>query len=95
MADHIKEIASVIGALGVIIGVFLKAKTWTKNLTEATRCMLRSQILEIYFEHKGEKTITQLGFENAEYLYKAYKALGGNSFVDKVFTDIKGWDIVE
>ena len=32
-------------------------------------------------------------FENFEYEYNAYKALGGNSFIDKIHAEVKTWRI--
>lgn len=32
-------------------------------------------------------------YENLERLYKQYKKLGGNSFVDKVWNEVQEWKI--
>lgn len=95
MIQYIKEIAGVVSSVSVLLAVVIKARSWTKKMSDATKCMLRSQILEIYFEHKAERKIPQLGFENVSMLYLAYKGLGGNSFVDKIYSDIKTWEVIE
>jgi hypothetical protein len=28
-------------------------------------------------------------------LYEAYKSLKGNSFIDKIYNDIKDWEVVQ
>ena len=32
-------------------------------------------------------------YENFIYLYEAYKALKGNSFIDKIYAEVKEWDV--
>ena len=41
-----------------------------------------------------EKIIHQYAFENFVKLYEAYKALKGNSFIDKIYEEIKEWTII-
>lgn len=91
--ELIGRIAAGISSISVILGVIIKLWISVRKMNDALKCMLRSQILEIYFDHKDERKIPQMGFENVSYLYAAYKALGGNSFVDKVFSDIKTWEV--
>lgn len=59
------------------------------------KCQLRSDMLHIYYEHKEEKKIRQYELENFIYLYKAYKALRGNSFIDKINKEVLSWEVVE
>lgn len=62
---------------------------------EATRCLLRNAITRIYFVNYKTKMIQQYEFENLTLLYKTYHALGGNSFVDKIYREINDeWQIV-
>lgn len=62
---------------------------------ETDKCLLRDRITDIYYEYKHTGEIKQFKFENVAHLYERYKALGGNSFVDKLWREIKGWIIVE
>lgn len=41
-----------------------------------------------------QKTIRQYEFENFIFLYEAYKALKGNSFIDKIYEEVKDWEVV-
>ena len=50
--------------------------------------------LATYYKHREEKTIRQYEYENYLYEYKAYKALRGNSFIDRIAQEIAGWEIV-
>lgn len=65
------------------------------NLLNGMKCQLRSDMLHIYYEHKDDKKIRQYELENFIYLYKAYKALRGNSFIDKINSEVLSWEVVE
>jgi len=66
----------------------------TKALREGQRCLLRSEIVRTYYRHHDERKLREYEFKNLEQCYKAYKALGGNSFIDKIYNEMKEWDIV-
>lgn len=51
-------------------------------------------MLRIYYHHKETEKIRQYEYENFIYLYEAYKALKGNSFIDKIYSEVKEWEIV-
>lgn len=64
------------------------------NLINGMRCQLRSEMLRIYYHHKHDGKIRQYELENFVYLYKAYKALRGNSFIDKIYEEVMSWEVV-
>lgn len=70
---------------------------WVSNskIKNGTKCQLRSEMLRIYYKHKDEEQIRQYEYENFVYLYEAYKSLKGNSFIDKIYNDIKEWEVVQ
>lgn len=61
---------------------------------ETDKCLLRDRITSIYFKHYRECEIREYEFENVAQLYKQYKKLGGNSFVDKVWREIQEWKVI-
>ena len=63
-------------------------------IRDGQKCMLRADMLATYYKHREEKTIRQYEYENYLYEYKAYKALRGNSFIDRIAQEIAGWEIV-
>lgn len=65
------------------------------NLLNGMKCQLRSDMLHIYYKYKDVKRIRQYEFENFVYLYKAYKALRGNSFIDKIYKEVMQWEVLE
>lgn len=70
---------------------------WVSNskIKNGTKCQLRSEMLRIYYKHKDEEQIRQYEYENFVFLYEAYKSLKGNSFIDKIYNDIKEWEVVQ
>ena len=64
------------------------------DVREGQRCLLRSDILNVYYKYRECKTIRQYEYENVVLLYKAYKALGGNTFVDHIYNEINEWEVV-
>ena len=73
----------------------LRERIFTTNRSkEGERCLLRSEMLRIYYSNEEKKTIRQYEFENFIKLYNAYKALGGNSFIDEIYEEIKTWRVI-
>lgn len=63
-------------------------------IIEGLKCLLRSEILHIYYKNREQKTIRQYEYENFTFCYKAYKLLKGNSFVDHINNEIKEWEVI-
>jgi hypothetical protein len=64
------------------------------NLVNGMKCQLRSDMLHIYYQYKDEGKIRQYEMENFVFLYKAYKALRGNSFIDKIYREVMSWEVI-
>lgn len=58
------------------------------------KCLMRSDMLTIYYHNREKKTIRQYEYENFLALYKGYKALKGNSFIDKIKREVDEWEVV-
>lgn len=86
-------IVTLIGEIGVLLGVVLPIVKAVKKIAEGTKCQLRSEMLRIYYNNKDSKEIRQFEFENFVMLYEAYKALKGNSFIDKIYEEVHSWTI--
>lgn len=65
-----------------------------RKISNGTKCQLRSEMLRIYYHNRADGVIRQYEYENFVYLYEAYKALKGNSFIDKIYDEVKNWEIV-
>ena len=96
---RIVEIASCILTLSTLAILFIKPireKIFnTRRTLEGERCLLRSEMLKIYYRSLESKTIKQYDFENYIKLYEAYKSLGGNSFIDEINEEIREWKIIK
>lgn len=90
----ISTIAVFIAEAGVILGCIVPVWNSMKKIKEGTKCQLRSEMLRIYYHNRENGKIRQFEFENFVMLYEAYKALRGNSFIDKIHDEVQKWDIV-
>lgn len=61
---------------------------------ESVRSLLRSEIVRIYYANRERKALHSFEYENVVKLYGAYKKMGGNSFVDKIWEEIRAWKIL-
>lgn len=93
--EEIANTLTVLKTVEIILSLFLiplAVAVW--NLINGMKCQLRSDMLHIYYQYKDSKKIRQYEFENFVYLYKAYKALGGNSFIDKIYKEVMSWEVI-
>lgn len=86
--------ATLITEIGVLLGVIVPVIVSIKKTATGVKCQLRSEMLRIYYHNRDKKIIRQYEFENFVMLYEAYKALKGNSFIDKIYDEVKEWEIV-
>ena len=87
-------VATIISEIVIIVTAIVPIIIRISKVSNGTRCQLRSEMLRIYYKNVESKTIRQYEFENFVLLYEAYKALKGNSFVDKIYEDVKEWKVV-
>lgn len=78
----------------MLLGVILPIIASVKKIANGTKCQLRSEILRIYYHNRDKGEIRQYEYENFVLLYEAYKALKGNSFIDKIYEEVHSWDII-
>lgn len=102
--DTINILQSILQACGYITTIYAAAVLLirplrrhvlgTKQIEDGQKCLLRSDMLHTYYRHREEHTIRQYEYENFEFAYRAYKALGGNSFIDKIYSEVKEWEVL-
>lgn len=90
----IAEIATFIGEVGVLAGVIVPMIVKVGRIADGQKCTLRSDMLRIYYHNKEAERVRQYEYENFVLLYNAYKALGGNSFIDKIYDEVRTWEII-
>ena len=66
-----------------------------KNLTISNKDILRKMIMDIYHKYEGVKKIPRSVRDQLDKLYEDYKALLGNSYIDKYYARIIKWEVIE
>lgn len=94
MLTFILSIAGAITGISAAIGVLWIIFGWGKKIVEGQKCQLRSEMLRIYYRNHETETIRQYELENFLLCYAAYRALGGNSFMEKVEKDVIKWEVI-
>ena len=91
---RITTLAAFVGEIGVLLGVIIPVVVSIREIANGTRCQLRSEMLRIYYHNRESGIIRQYEYENFVMLYEAYKALKGNSFIDKIYKEVQTWEII-
>ena len=86
-------IVTLVGEISALLAVIIPMVVSMRKIANGTRCQLRSEMLRLYYHHRDSKTIRQFEYENFIFLYEAYKALKGNSFIDRIYGEVKTWRI--
>lgn len=85
--EFLKLLATELAMLSpVLVAIFLAI--------QGIKCLLRSEMVSTYYHNKDAKKIRQYELENFIKLYQAYKALKGNSFIDKIYKEVMTWEVI-
>lgn len=87
-------IATLITEISILIGVIAPIIVWILKIANGMKCEHRTEMLRTYYHNKDAKKIRQFEYENFVMLYKSYKALKGNSFIDKIYKEVQTWEII-
>ncbi len=87
-------LATLVAEIGVLLGVIIPVIRKVEKITDGQKCQLRSDMLKIYYTAQKTGEVRQYEYENFVYYYEAYKALKGNSFIDKIYEESKEWKVV-
>lgn len=83
----------VTGLLGYLTAKLKDYKKRDKTQEEALKCLLRSSITSKYYVYSELGEIPYYEKENINYLFKQYKAMDGNSYVEEIVTEINNLPI--
>ena len=92
--DEIIFIKALIVETAAAVAFITPMFIWMRKVVNGQRCQLRSEMLRIYYKHRESGTIRQYEYENFVFCYEAYKALKGNSFIDKIYAEVKTWEVL-
>ena len=89
-------ITSLAAAIAILVKPIRKKLFGMRDIEEGQKCMLRAEMLRIYYESQdaGGK-VRQYSLENFVLMYAAYKALGGNSFIDGINEKMKTMEVIQ
>ena len=87
-------ITTITAAIVLLVKPIRKKVLGIKNEDDGIKCLLRSDMMNTYYRHREEKKIRQYEYENFILEYKAYKAKGGNSFIDHIKEQVDEWDVI-
>lgn len=91
---NLTTLVTLITEISVLFSVIIPVIVNISKLANGTKCQLRSEMLRIYYHNRENRKIRQYEYENFVMLYEAYKALKGNSFIDKIYEDIESWEVI-
>lgn len=95
LAEYAGNICQIL-ALAVLI--IKPVREWIfgmGKIRDGQRCLLRSEIVRIYYRNLPDKAMHEYEYKNMDECYKAYKALGGNSFIDHLHAEMQEWEITQ
>ena len=94
IAGYAGNICTIATCAALLIKPIRERLLGTADIREGQRCLLRSEIVRIYYRHTDDKKLHEYEYRNLTQCYKAYKALGGNSFIDHIYAEMQEWEII-
>lgn len=92
--ELIVKYCGYITAIAAAITILIKIFSSVVSIREGQKCLLRSEMLKIYYKHHETNEIRQYEKEHFMYCYKAYKALRGNSFIEDICKEVREWEVL-
>lgn len=94
IAQYASCITTVAAAVVLLIKPIRERVLGLRSVQDGQKCLLRADMLHTYYKHREDEKIRQYEYENFILEYKAYKALGGNSFIEHVYQEVSSWDVL-
>lgn len=94
MAQYAGDICQILSCILLLVKPVREWLLGMEEMKEGQRCLLRAEIVRIYYRHGKDKQLREFEYQNLEKCYKGYKALGGNSFVDHIYGEMQAWQII-
>ena len=87
--DWIPLAVEIVGLIAALAPVLLAVS----KVCNGQKCLMRSDMLSICNHNREKRTNRQYEYENFIMLYEAYKALKGNSFIDRIRKEVDEWEV--
>lgn len=88
-------ISKITPTLDEIKQINLQQNKTIEILSRSSKDVLREKIMGIYHANFARKILTQYEKEALEQYYKDYKEQGGNSYIDKYYSRMQHWDVID
>ena len=92
VAGYCSTITVITSAIVLFVKPLREKALGTRDIKEGQKCLLRAEMLRLYYKNRADDKIRQYEYENFILCYKAYKKLGGNSFIDHIKTEVDSWE---
>ena len=99
--DALKQLSGIAGSMSAIVAACVllikplrEIVFGVRSIVSGVKCVLRYNMLDTYYKWHDKDTIQQYERENFDAEYRAYKALGGNSFMDTIYEEVKRWEVI-
>ena len=96
IAEVAGGVATILGLIGFIWKIIRDQRTIRKEqekISEGQKCQLRTDMMRTYYKNRDARQLRQYEAENFVKMYQAYKAMGGNSFIDEIYNHVTQWDV--
>ena len=87
-------ICSILTLLALVIKPVREWLFGMESVREGQRCLLRAEIVRIYYRNLDSRTLREYEYKNLESCYAAYVKLHGNSFVTHIYKEMQTWDVI-
>ncbi len=93
-ADLARDVSAIAACAVLLIKPIRERFFGLEAQKEGLRSLLRSEIVRLYYRHKEDKKLREYEYKNLVSCYGAYKALGGNTFIDHIDREMQEWQII-
>lgn len=94
-ADRQKYLEEIKDEVIKVVGApITQNKDDLEALKIGTRDVLREKIMSIYHKNKADRAMSEYEREALDQYYKDYKALKGNSYIDKRYARMVKWAVI-
>ena len=80
--------------LGYCLNIIRNYKKKTTATNKALKIMLQNNLTNTYFVYSDKKIISDYVYRNWLNMFKEYKELGGNEYIDTLAEKMEKWELV-
>lgn len=95
LADLAGNVAGILTAAALLIKPIRERLLGLGLIKDGIMWLLATEIRKIYYRNLENQRLRQYEYETVSFCYKAYKALGGNSFIKHIVEEMETWTVVQ